>query len=328
MSMNMFFVKLLSLLLLISVSNATEYWVVPIDLDVHKNDNPKAIRLGKLLFFDTRLSKNNDISCATCHNPNLGWSDGMSTSIGDEGKQGRRNSPTIINSAFNHHQFWDGRSRTLEEQALLPIQDKVEMNMILDELIKKLNAIDGYKTLFDEAYPQEGITENTVAKALASFERTVVSLDSPFDKYIAGEKSAISEDAKKGFELFKGKAGCTSCHSGFNFTDGSFHNIGIENGDVGRYEVKKHQLMYGAFKTPTLRGIDESAPYFHDGSIDNLLEATDICSRGGKNPNAKNISTSLKKVDLSREEQMFIVEFMKTLNISNLKIEAPSSFPK
>ncbi|MDY0320886.1 MAG: cytochrome c peroxidase [Arcobacteraceae bacterium] len=328
MGMNNYSVKLLSLLALTSVLNAAEGWIIPSDLESHKNNNQKEVNLGKLLFFDTRLSKNNNISCATCHNPNLGWSDGMSQSIGDEGKKGRRNSPTIINSAFNHHQFWDGRAKTLEIQALLPIQDKVEMNMILDELIKKLNAIDGYKTLFDEAYPQEGITENTVAKALASFERTVVSLDSPFDKYIAGDKNAISDKAKKGFVLFETKAGCTNCHSGFNFTDGSFHNIGLDNDDTGRYEVKKHPLMYGAFKTPTLRGIDESAPYFHDGSIDNLVEATDICSRGGKNPNAKNISTSLKKVDLSKEEQMLIVEFMKTLNISNLKIEAPSSFPK
>jgi cytochrome c peroxidase len=328
MRIDIFFIKLLLIMGLICSSYADESWVKPSDWDVRDGKDSKTIDLGKLLFFDTRLSKNDDISCATCHNPSLGWSNGMSKSIGDEGKIGRRNSPTIINSAFNHHQFWDGRAKTLEDQALLPIQDKVEMNMPLNELIQKLDKIEGYKKLFNEVYPQQGITEHTIANALASFERTVVSFDSPFDRYISGEQSAISEDAKKGFELFKGKAGCTSCHSGFNFTDGSFHNIGVENKDLGRYEVKKHPLMYGAFKTPTLRGIDESAPYFHDGSIDNLLEATDICSRGGKNPTAKNISTSLKKVALSKEEQMLIVEFMKTLNISNLKIEAPISFPK
>ncbi|MCK9373320.1 MAG: c-type cytochrome [Sulfuricurvum sp.] len=286
------------------------------------------IELGKLLFFDVRLSKSEQISCATCHDPKKGWSDGLPKAVGHEGRMGPRNTPTILNGAYQQTQFWDGRAATLEEQALGPIQADVEMNMPLDELIVKLNGIPGYVKLFAKAYPGEGVTKESLAKAIASFERTVVSSNAPFDRFIKGDKKAISENAKKGFELFKGKGGCTNCHDGFNFTDGSFHNIGLDDGDVGRYKVKSKEIFYGATKTPTLRDVTKSSPYFHNGSAETLEEASTVCSSGGKNPQARNVSTALKKADLTREEIGYLADFMKTLESPAMKLDIPTKFPK
>jgi cytochrome c peroxidase len=247
--------------------------------------------------------------------------------MGHANKQGGRNTPTILNTAYQFHQFWDGRAKSLEEQSLGPIQADVEMNMPLDELVKKIGAIKGYQELFEIAYPKEGITKDTIAKAIASFERTIVSPPAPFDDYIKGDKSAINSDAKAGFELFKGKAGCTICHDGFNFTDGSFHNIGV-NDDVGRYGVRAKQVLMGAFKTPTLRDVTKSGPYFHDGSEPKLDETIRCCAKGGKNPHAKNISSALIKRDLSKKEIAQIEEFLKSLESEDVKFEIPFRFPQ
>lgn len=219
----------------------------PTDVPFPENNKPnqQRVELGKLLFFDVRLSTSNAISCATCHNPQKGWSDGIDRGMGHDNKQGGRNTPSILNTAYQMHQFWDGRAKTLEEQALGPIQADVEMNMNLDTLVSKISTVKGYQDLFAIAYPNEGISKETIAKAIASFERTIVASDAPFDKYIKGDKNAINENAKKGFELFKTKAGCTDCHSGFNFTDGSFHNIGV-NDDAGRFKVKQTEALKGA----------------------------------------------------------------------------------
>ncbi len=290
---------------------------------------PKRVELGKLLYFDKRLSKSNEISCATCHDPKLGWSDGLSKSIGHNGATGPRNSPTIINTAYQQHQFWDGRVKSLEEQALGPIETEVEMNMPLKELIPKLKKIDGYLKLFKEAYPKSEITKETLAKAIASFERTVVSTESAFDRYIKGDKNAISKDARDGFELFKNKGRCTDCHSGFNFTDGSFHNLGLGDEDKGRIKTRKGvEIPTGEMKTPTLRDITKTWPYFHDGSVKTLHEAVAICGNGGRFTNAKNLSLLIIDRDLNIDEIEKIVAFLRTLEGEEFNIHIPTKFPE
>ena len=214
-------------------------WHIPKQLPYPK-DNPLTkdkIKLGKELFFDPRLSKNNDISCSSCHNPKYGWSDNRAKSIGDQNRVGKRNSPTVVNSVFLHNFFHDGRAKSLEEQALGPIESKVEMNIKLDKLVEKLKKIKKYQELFNKAF-DDGVTKENIAKALASFQRTLLSLNAPFDKWIQGDKDAISEDAKEGFDLFLNKGRCQLCHAGFNFTNERFANIGLgDKSDLGVYEI-------------------------------------------------------------------------------------------
>ena len=293
------------------------------------------IELGKLLYFDTRLSSSEKFSCATCHHPKRGWTDlePVSKAIGTG--RGPRNSPTVLNTAYQSRQFWDGRVRSLEQQALGPIEADVEMNMPLEELIPKLNKITGYVKLFNEAYPNEGgINNKTLAKAIASFERTVVSTIAPFDRYAMGQENAISKKAVKGYKLFIDKAHCVDCHDKFNFSDGSFHNIGLKDGDLqgkdlGRYATKRRAAWYGVFKTPTLRDITKSGPYFHDGSVKTLTEATTICAGGGRYKNGvKNKSTYIVDRHLSETEINQIVAFMKTLTGPDMKLSIPTKFPQ
>ena len=313
-------------------------WLRPAEVPQPKDNKltPQRIELGKLLYFDTRLSRDNTISCATCHHPKRGWTDLIpaSKAVGFEGRVGPRNSPVVLNTAYQRHQFWDGRAKSLEQQALGPIEADVEMNMPLTTLIPKLNKIKGYVALFEKAYPGEGLTKKSLAKAIASFERTVVSTESSFDKYIKGDKKAMNKKEQEGFALFKGKAKCTDCHDGFNFTDGSFHNIGLNDGELkgkelGRYNVKKRAAWYGVMKTPTLRDVTKSAPYFHDGSVKTLEEATVICSSGGRYENGvKNRSDAMKDRNLTRTEVDKIVSFMQALTGPDLDIKIPKKFPQ
>ncbi len=322
----------------VSATQDMSKWLRPKEVPQPKNNKltPQRIELGKLLYFDVRLSSSNKISCATCHHPKRGWTDLIKEpkAVGDNGSVGTRNSPVILNTAYQNRQFWDGRVRTLEEQALGPISTGVEMNMPLNELIPKLNKIKGYVQLFEKAYPGEGITLNSLSKAIASFERTIVSTESPFDKYVKGDNNAISNDAKKGYELFVGKAHCSDCHDGFNFTDGSFHNIGLNDGELtgselGRYRVKKRASWYGVMKTPTLRDITKSDPYFHDGSVRTLEETVAICGNGGRYlHNVKNKSTYIKDRKLTKKEIKDIVVFLESLTGPDIKLEIPSKFPQ
>ncbi len=300
---------------------------VPTPYDNQLTD--KRVELGKLLYFDTRLSSSNSISCATCHDPELGWSDALPKSIGHNGAKGPRNSPTIINTAYQEHQFWDGRASSLEEQALGPIEAKVEMNMPLEKLIPKLKNIDGYVKLFKEAYPHSEITKITLAKAIASFERTVLSTESAFDRYIKGDKKAITKDAKDGFKLFTSKGRCTDCHSGFNFTDGSFHNLGLGDGDKGRIKTRKGvSTPSGEMKTPTLRDITKTWPYFHNGSVKTLHEAVAICGNGGRFADTKNLSLLIVDRGLNIDEIEQIVAFLRTLEGKDMNLSIPTKFPQ
>ena len=322
---------------LFSTLNATQdmnKWLRPLEVPQPKDNllTPERIELGKLLYFDTRLSSSGKISCATCHHPKRGWTDliPVAKAVGHQGRVGPRNSPVILNSAYQNRQFWDGRVRTLEQQAVGPIETGVEMNMPLDKLLPTLNNIKGYQKLFKVAYPKSKgiITKDYLAKAIASFERTVVSTTSPFDRFIKGDSYAINQKAKEGFELFQGKAHCTDCHDGFNFTDGSFHNVGLGDDDIGRQQMKmKRKAWSHAFKTPTLRDIEKSGPYFHDGSVFTLQESVAICGNGGRYPNKYGTSSSIKNRNLNTNDIDKITQFLKTLTGPNLPIIVPTVFP-
>jgi cytochrome c peroxidase len=284
---------------------------------------PERVELGKFLFFDPRLSGSNFISCATCHNPALGWSDAQPTAIGHGMGQLARSSPTILNTAYQPFMMWDGRFRTLEEQALGPIQDGGEMAQPMNELIPEIKSIARYVQMFEAAYPGEGVTKEGIGKAIASFERSVVSTDSAFDRWLKGVDTAMSDSAKRGFELFKGKANCVVCHSGFNFTDNGFHNIGLpDSKDEGRYRVKKVAVMNGAFKTPTLRDVALTAPYMHNGQYHTLTEVVEHYNRGGdKNPGT--LDPNMKPLNLSKKEQQELVEFLKALTGDAMAFTVP-----
>lgn len=254
---------------------------------VHPEDNPptaEKIALGKMLYFDPRLSKDNTISCASCHDSTKGYSNGDQFATGVGGAKGGRSAPSVVNSAYYNSQFWDGRARTLEEQALGPIQNPIEMSMTLEDVVSKLNGIEGYRQQFQKVFGTD-VTADGIAKAIAVYERTVLSGDAPYDRFQAGDKSALSEAAQRGMKLFFGKAHCSACHTGPNFTDNSFHNIGIgmdrDNPDLGRFEISKLGGDKGAFKTPTLREIGRTAPYMHDGTLKTLEEVVQHYSKGG-----------------------------------------------
>lgn len=250
-------------------------------------DNPLTeakIKLGAQLYFDPRLSRDNTVSCASCHDPNKGWSNGEPVATGIKGQKGGRSAPTIINAAYQHFQFWDGRAEELEGQALGPIQNPIEMDLTLDEAVARLNKIPGYRKQFQAIFGTDASADG-IAKAIASFERTVLSGDAPYDRYEAGDKSALSESAQRGYDVFFHRAHCSACHQGPNFSDGAFHNIGVgmdsDEPDVGRITVSKLEGDRGAFRTPTLREIARSAPYMHDGRLKTLAEVIDYYDKGG-----------------------------------------------
>ncbi len=272
------------------------------------------IELGKQLYFDPRLSADNTISCASCHDPQKGWSNGESVATGIGGQKGGRNAPTIVNAAYQRFQFWDGRAEHLEGQALGPIQNPIEMNMKLDDLVAKLSGIEGYRQQFEQVFGGE-ITPDRIAKAIASFERTVLSGDAPYDRFVAGDEDALSEAAQRGRQVFFNKANCSACHAGPNFSDGAFHNVGVgmdapeEAQDIGRHAVTNLLGDRGAFRTPTLREIDRTAPYMHDGSLKTLEEVVDYYARGG-HPNPQ-LDEEIYPLKLSDEQKQDLVAFLR-----------------
>jgi cytochrome c peroxidase len=291
----------------------------------HNRSTPERVVLGKALFFDPRLSGSDWISCASCHNPALGWSDGLPTGIGDGMKRLKRHTPTIVNIGFATPLMWDGRAPNLEEQALGPIAAGEEMNQDIPGLIKKLSRLEGYVSMFEKAYPGEGITEKSIGKALAAYQRTVLSTESPFDRWRKGDARAVSDSAKRGFDLFTGKANCVKCHEGFNFSDNGFHNIGLKptgpEPDMGRFGQRKVAIMRGAFKTPTLRDIALTAPYMHNGMYATLEEVVEHYDRGGDVQD--NLSPEMKPLDLTAQEKADLVAFMKSLTGRPMQVVVP-----
>ena len=300
-------------------------------------DNPitkEKVELGRLLFFDKRLSANNTIACASCHIPALAFTDGQPVSTGINSQQGGRSAPTAINRGFSTAQFWDGRAATLEDQSIGPFANLIEHGFAShDELIKKINSIKGYKKLFSDVYGKKKLTKENVGRAIAAFQRTLISGNSPFDRFdYDGDQKAISESAKRGKNLFFDKARCNLCHMGTNFSDEKFHNIGIgwddsDTLDLGRYRVSKNEKDLGAFKTPTLREITKTAPYMHDGRFATLEDVIKHYNKGGvKNPFLDN---QVIPLNLSDSEIKDLLSMLRSLEGEGWQhVKTPTEFPQ
>jgi cytochrome c peroxidase len=323
-----------------NAQSAGEYKLtIPFGLEETKvvipDDNPLTkdkVELGRLLFFDKRLSQDNTIACANCHLAKFGFTDGKPVSTGIRGQKGGRSAPASFNRVFSSAQFWDGRAATLEAQSVGPFTNPIEHGFAnYDVMMAKMKKIPGYRKLFMQVFGED-ITIDNVGRAIASFQRTVLSGNSPADRFDQGQEAgAISEAAQKGLTLFRDKARCTKCHSGFNFTDEKFHNLGLgwddNKVDLGRYMVTKNPEDIGAFKTPTLREIARSAPYTHDGRFKTLEEVVNFYNQGGvKNPHQDPLIIPLELTD---QEKSDLVQFLRTLNGEGWQqVKAPKSFPQ
>ncbi len=305
------------------------------------------IELGRQLYFDSRLCADATVSCASCHHPDQGYGAHTQFGVGINGQQGNRNSPISYNRILSGPQFWDGRAASLEEQAIGPIANPIEMGNTHEACVKTVGDIEGYRLQFDAVFGPDSVNIDNVGKAIATFERTLVTGPSPYDYYIVlkpfltqfpteddlaslkeddpelyaryeqlkkdSDAHPISESAIRGLDLFFGtKANCTACHAGANFTDELYHNLGVgmdaEQPDLGRYEITKEEKDKGAFKTPTIRNVTQSAPYMHDGSQKTLLEVVEWYAKGG-HPNP-HLSDKIKKLDLTDQDKADLVAFM------------------
>jgi len=267
-----------------------------------------------MMFFDPLLSGSNVRSCATCHNPGLSWGDGQPRAIAEGQKPLTLRSPTLLNVAWIPKLGWDGHFRDLESVAMGPITGITNMNLPEKELLARLSGIPGYVDAFHAAFGKGDVTRKKVELALATFERSIVSGDAPFDRWVTGDNNAISAAAQRGFDLFNGKANCAACHSGWAFTDASFHDIGSAKGDdLGRGKLfpKSVKLQY-AFKTPTLRDVARRHPYMHDGSVPTLEAVIDLYDRGGIDRPSR--AEEIRPLNLSQQEKADLVAFLRTLN--------------
>lgn len=320
---------------LVAPANAAATVHVPEDLKARYRrpdavPSPKAnpltrekAELGRHLFFDPRLSSTRGVSCGSCHNPAFDWSDGQARGLGVTGVPLPRKTPTVVNAAWLGALMWDGRAQSLEQQAAMPLTAEHEMGMAVEDAVLRLKEIAGYAPLFEAAYPGEGITPKTLLGALASFQRTLVSQDAPFDKWIAGDETAISEAAKRGFLVFNEAGRCAKCHSTWRLTDDSFHDIGLDSTDVGRGQFAPPSvvIMQHAFKTPTLRDLRMSGPYMHDGAMQTLDQVIDHYEKGGKA--RPSLSPEMKAVKLSAGERADLIAYLKTLQGPPLNVDVP-----
>ena len=274
--------------------------VIPADNPI----TPEKVAVGRLLFFDTNLSADGTIACASCHQPALGFGDSARVSVGIHGRLGARNSPTLMNRVFGRRFFWDGRATTLEQAVLMPVQDTLEMAMALPDLVRRVAADRRYPTLFRAAFPGSAINDTTIARAIASYVRTLWTGNSPYDRFQAGDSSALNPAAQRGRALFFGRADCSDCHRGANFTDEQFHDLGVSAAAPGR------------FKTPTLRDVALTAPYMHDGSLRTLEEVVAFYDRGGNgggNGQGRGGGRRIRPIGLSAEERADLVAFLRAL---------------
>lgn len=322
-------------------SSVKEEWPVPLGLPPipWPADNPyskKKAELGRMLYFDKRLSSDGTISCASCHVLDRAFSDDKKISQGIRGHVGTRHAPTVINSAYQPLQFWDGRALTLEEQAKGPLSNPNEMTLAdnvhdaYQQCHKRIKSIAGYRPLFKEVFGRDECSVDDVVKAIATFERTVLSGNSPYDRYMAGDKTAMNEEQIAGLQVFK-RVKCGNCHFGPNFTDGRFQNIGVGTDkpepDVGRYGITKETRDWAAFKTPTLREAEKSHPYMHDGSHQTLEEVVEYYDVGGI-PN-RNLHPLMKPLHLTAKEKAELVAFLKALNGEGWQhFTEPDTFPE
>ena len=332
-------------------------------------DNPltaEKVALGEALFFEKRLSVDGTVSCATCHDPATAFTDGNMLAVGVERKVGTRNAPTVLNAMFSRHLFWDGRARTLEEQAKQPLVNPLEMGMPdHGAVVARLEAVPEYRRQFREVFGAEGITPDTVAKAIAAYERTQLSADSPFDRFIAGDRGALSEAQQRGWKLFRTKAQCINCHTFSRaapfFSDFAFHNTGVATkghsfeqlaaeaatmtsaapnraralsrlahtegfSELGRFLITGRPAEMGAFKTPSLRDVELTAPYMHDASEKTLLDVVKFYNGGGEKN--KHLDKAMRPLGLTDAEMSELVEFMRALTSDEVMRRAQSSRPQ
>jgi len=278
----------------------------PLGLDLYMpapDDNPltaEKVALGRKLFFDTRLSRNQTVACASCHDLKHAFTDGKPLSEGVFGRRGTRSAPTLVNRGYGGSQFWDGRARSLEEQVLKPIQDPNEMDMTLEEVSSRI-----------------GLTRQEISRSLSSYLRSIRSGNSAFDRHVNGDPQALTEEQRRGLQVFRVKGNCNACHVGPNFTDERFHNTGVSWReerwlDEGRFGVTMRPEDRGAFKTPTLREVALTAPYMHDGSLATLEDVVEFYNRGGKsNPH---LDSEIQPLHLSEEEKRALVSFLRALS--------------
>ncbi|MEX1042125.1 MAG: cytochrome c peroxidase [Pirellulaceae bacterium] len=295
---------------------------LPVGLDwiILPEDNPvtpEKVDLGHKLFFDARLSRDNSVRCATCHDPAQGWANDKAFSVGVEGRQTTRNTPSIVNAGLHRSWFWDGRAKSLEEQALDPIENRDEMDMTLPELVERLEAIPGYRQLFSQAF-EDGITPANIGKALAAFQRTIVAGETPYDQMRHGNANALTPQMTRGATVFFKTANCFNCHITKFLHDHSFHNLGVDwdkdlpgfgHPDPGRYNLTGREEDRGKFRTPMLRDLDRTAPYMHDGSLKTLEEVVEFYNKGG-NPNPYQ-DHRLRPLNLTAQEKADLVHFLK-----------------
>lgn len=284
--------------------------------------SPLRATLGKMLFFDPRLSGAQNMSCASCHNPSFGWEVPTEGPVGAHNEMLGRQAPTILNMSWGDLYFWDGRAGTLEDQARGPITAPVEMNGNFPDIIERLEAVGTYLDFFEQAYPEEGITEATILNAIATFERTVVSGWTPFDRWVDGDEQALSPAAIRGFDVFVGRGRCADCHSGWNFTDNQFHDIGLLTEDLGRFSVSPDEPnARHAFKTPSLRNIAFRAPFMHNGSLAELEDVImHYISGGVERPS---LSPLMQQLELSTQDVDDLMAFMRALTADESAVPTP-----
>jgi cytochrome c peroxidase len=281
-------------------------------------DNPLTrakIALGRRLFFDTRLSVDRTRACASCHQSGHAFSDTSQVSRGVRNEATARNAPSLLNRAYGASFFWDGRTHSLEETVLEPIRNPREMGLSLSVVAARLGVDRSYHRAFATSFA-DGITETNIARSLASYVRSLRSGDAPFDRYVSGDRDALSLEARRGLELFRGRANCTSCHAGPNFTDEQFHNTGVSVGlDPGRAAITGRVDDTGKFKTPSLRNAALTAPYMHDGSLSSLDSVIAFYDRGGT-PNPR-IDGEIRPLRLTLAERNALVAFLRSLTGTN-----------
>ncbi|MFF8800701.1 MULTISPECIES: cytochrome-c peroxidase [unclassified Methylobacterium] len=285
--------------------------------------SPRMATLGKMLFFDPRLSGKQNLSCASCHNPSFGFEVPVPGAIGATNKPLARKAPTVLNAAWIPVLFWDGRAPTLEMQAQGPITADAEMDGKFPEIIARLKRVPEYRGAFESLFPGKGVTQDSILTAIATYERTVVSGWAPFDRWVEGDEAAISEEAKRGFALFTGKAACSGCHTGWNFTDNKFHDLGIETKDIGRaaFDPNDRYAKF-AFKTPGLRNLNYRAPFGHAGQFADLDAIMAHYETGGVPRPSR--SPLMKPVGLTGDERAEIIAFLRSLTADQTETALPN----
>lgn len=310
----------------------------PSPLEGQKEQLKGVIALGKTLFFDPRLSGSNQISCSSCHAPDLNWADGREVAIGHDHAAGKRNVPSLENIWFFKKLFWDGRAEGLEDQAENPISNPIEMHQDLKLLPSKLSKIKGYQTMFTEAFGDKKVTKERIMTSLATYQRTIVSRNTDFDHFLMGDHRRMTDQQLLGLHLFRTKARCVNCHNGPLFTDGDFHNLGLtyygrKYEDLGLYNVTKKPEDVGKFKTPGLRNVMRTRPWFHNGLFDSMDGVMNMYNVGmpnqKKRPGQENDplypknDKLLRNLGLSKAEKDAVIAFMESLSMSPWKERAP-----